>query len=236
MVYYLGDIHGNPLPAVSACRQMNMSSEDILVLLGDVGANYYGDERDARTKKSLAGLGPQILCIHGNHEMRPERIASYTSKIWQGGMVWYEPEYPRLLFAADGEMFDLEGIKHLSLGGAYSVDKFYRLARGYGWWEDEQPSEEIKAKAEQTLDQHGWTVDVVLSHTCPYRYEPREAFLPFIDQSLVDDSTEKWLDHIEEKLTYSHWFCGHWHIDKHIDKIHFLFHTVEGSPYAVGRE
>ena len=36
--------------------------------------SYYGDERDARTKKSLAKLGPKILCIHGNHEMRPESI------------------------------------------------------------------------------------------------------------------------------------------------------------------
>ena len=50
MVYYMGDIHGNPLPAVFACRQMNMTHEDTLVLLGDVGANYYGDERDTRTK------------------------------------------------------------------------------------------------------------------------------------------------------------------------------------------
>ena len=38
MVYYMGDIHGNPLPAVFACRQMNMTHEDTLVLLGDVGA------------------------------------------------------------------------------------------------------------------------------------------------------------------------------------------------------
>ena len=27
------------------------------------------------------------------------------------------------------------------------MDKFYRLKRGYGWWEDEQPSAEIKAYA-----------------------------------------------------------------------------------------
>lgn len=233
MVYYMGDIHGDPLPAAFVCRQMSMTSEDTLVLLGDVGANYYGDKRDLRTKRSLETLGPQVLCIHGNHEMRPENIASYSSKIWRGGLVWYEPEYPHLLFAADGEIFDLEGVRHLSIGGAYSVDKHYRLERGFGWWADEQPSDEIKAKVEQTLDQNDWKVDVVLSHTCPYRYEPHEAFLPFIDQSSVDDSTERWLDNIEEKLTYAHWFCGHWHIEKHIDKMHFLFHNVEPSPFAL---
>ena len=51
-----------------------------------------------------------------------------------------------------------------------------------------------------------------------------------IDQSTVDDSTEKWLEEIERKLKYGHWFCGHWHIDKHIDRIHFLFHSVEAAP------
>ena len=97
-----------------------------------------------------------------------------------------------------------------------------------GW--PEQPSQKIKDKVVQTLDTCGWQVDTVLSHTCPYPYEPREAFLPMIDQSTVDDSTEKWLEEIERKLKYGHWFCGHWHIDKHIDRMHFLFHSVEAAP------
>ena len=46
----------------------------------------------------------------------------------------------------------------------------------------------------------------------------------------MDDSTEKWLEEIERKLKYDHWFCGHWHIDKHIDRMHFLFHSVEAAP------
>ena len=58
------------------------------------------------------------------------------------------------------------------------------------------------------------------------KYEPVEVFLPFIDQSKVDKSTEKWLDSIEDKLEYKEWYCGHYHIDKDIDKIHFMFHTV----------
>ena len=82
----------------------------------------------------------------------------------------------------------------------------------------------------QTLDACGWQVDTVLSHTCPYQYEPQEAFLPMIDQSTVDDSTEKWLEEIERKLKYDHWFCGHWHIDKRVDRMHFLFHSVEAAP------
>ena len=36
-----------------------------------------------------------------------------------------------------------------------------------------------------------WQVDVVFSHTCPLKYEPVEVFLPGIDQSTVDKSTEE---------------------------------------------
>lgn len=70
-------------------------------------------------------------------------------------------------------------------------------------------------------------VDTVLSHTCPYKYIPREAFLPMINQDSVDDSTEKWLDNIESRLYYERWYCGHWHISKRVDKLHFLFHDFE---------
>lgn len=49
-------------------------------------------------------------------------------------------EYMRLM-----EKRTLEGLEYLVICGAYSVDKLYRLSRGYGWWGDEQPSDEIKA-------------------------------------------------------------------------------------------
>ena len=39
----------------------------------------------------------------------------------------------------------------------------------------------------------------------------------------VDNSAEEWLGRIEKKLTYQSWYCGHWHINKRIDKMHFLF-------------
>ena len=168
-----------------------------------------------------------IDCIHGNHEARPSTLAQYQLKEWKGGLVWYEKDYPNLLFAKDGEIFELEGLKHLVIGGAYSVDKFYRLAHGANWFPDEQPSKEIKVYVEKQIREKPF--DIVLSHTCPYKYEPTEVFLPMIDQDSVDASTEHWLDRIEEQIRYIAWFCGHWHIDKRIDRMHFLFHSFESN-------
>ena len=109
------------------------------------------------------------------------------------------------MFAKDGEIFDLNGKQTVVMGGAYSIDKEIRLAYGWGWWEDEQPSEEIKRYVEQQLEKFGWKVDVVLSHTTPLKYEPVEVLMSGVDQSRVDKSPEEWLTHIEEKLSYKNW-------------------------------
>lgn len=228
MVYVRGDIHGEWFHIGNAIDKYKIHPEDTIVILGDVGMNFYGNASgDAERKQKLNRLGVPIFCIYGNHEARPETIETYHEKKWQGGTVYIEDEYPNLLFAKDGEVYDLDGQKALVIGGAYSVDKPYRIQNGWKWFADEQPSAEIKARVEQKLEQLDWKVDVVLSHTCPMRYIPTEAFLSGIDQSAVDRSAEQWLDRIEEKLRYEAWYCGHWHINKRIDRIHFLFDSYE---------
>ena len=161
--------------------------------------------------------------------MRPESISSYKEISWHDGAVYIEEEFPNLLFAKDGEIYDLDSKKAIAIGGAYSVDKFYRLAKGMKWFADEQPSEETKMRVIGKLDTVNWNVDIVLTHTCPAKYIPTETFLPMIDQSTVDNSTEYWLDAIEDKLTYQKWYCGHWHIDKKIDKIRFIMDDLEAQ-------
>ena len=227
MVYYTGDIHGSFDAAFYLAAKIRPTRKDVIVLLGDVGANYYGGKEDASMKHFLNDLGTVFLCVHGNHEMRPENVAGYIEKRWRGGTVWVQPEYPNLLFAKDGEIYTINGIRYLVIGGAYSVDKYYRIKNGWGWWADEQPSEDIKKTVEQRVARRKF--DVILSHTCPFKYEPTEMFISHIDQKTVDDSTERWLDKIEESVDYRAWFCGHWHTDKRVDKMHFLFHGIESD-------
>lgn len=225
MVYITGDIHGSMFPIYKLFYTLNPTSEDVVVILGDVAANYDLNGRDRQFKKQMSRFQPTFFCIHGNHECRSQNIASYKEKQWNGGTVMYEEEFPNILFPVDGKIFMLAGMKCLVIGGAYSVDKYFRLQRGLNWWADEQPSDEIKRRVEEQLCNNH--IDVVFSHTCPYKYTPTECFLPGIDQSTVDNSTEHWLDTIEDKLDYKAWYCGHWHINKNIDKMHFLYHDVE---------
>ena len=43
-------------------------------------------------------------------------------------------------------------------------------------------------------------VDIILSHTCPLKYEPVESFKLKLDQSKIDKTMEKFLDVVEEKM------------------------------------
>jgi 3-oxoacid CoA-transferase subunit A len=218
-----GDTHGDFRRVGALCDKLKTTKEDVLIVLGDAGINYYGGKKDKKLKHELTELPITMFCIHGNHERRPESLGSYKEEKWCGGIVYLEPEYPNLMFAKDGEIYEINGKKCIVIGGAYSVDKHYRLSNNWGWWPDEQPTDDTKRRVEQQLDSASWRIDAVLSHTSPLKYEPREVFLSFIDDSEVDKSTEIWLDYVEDRLDYDHWYCGHYHTNKSIDKICFLF-------------
>lgn len=227
MIWVTGDTHGNFVRLDAFCRKKETVREDTIIILGDAGFNYHLDERDIR-KKEYAGTFPAtIFCIHGNHEARPQQIPTYLEGNYCGGRVLYEKAYPNILFAIDGEVYDFGGYSCIAIGGAYSVDKRYRLAHGWNWWPDEQPDSKIRGRVEEKLAAMGNKVDIVLSHTCPFRYQPVETFLPGIDQDKVDKNTELWLGEIEKRLDYRKWYCGHFHISKQVDRIRFMFEDYQ---------
>ena len=227
MIYVTGDTHGKFQRITDFCEHEKTSCEDIMIILGDAGINYNGWVLDREKKELLKTLPITLFCIHGNHEQRPDTIDSYAEKRWHGGIVYWEEDYPNLLFAKDGEIFDLDGKQTIVIGGAYSIDKMIRVIYGYRWWADEQPSDEIKRYVEEQLEKRNWKIDVILSHTVPLKYEPREMFMTGVDQSSVDKSTEEWLDWIEEKQEYQKWYCGHYHTEKKIGKVDMKYKEIE---------
>ena len=132
MIYITGDTHGEFGRIEAFCRRFGTGKEDVMVILGDAGINFSGGIRDMRKKEFLESLPITIFAIHGNHEQRPQAVGGYAEKVWRGGVVFQEEAYPSLLFAKDGEVFDLNGKKAIVIGGAYSIDKMVRLMYGYG--------------------------------------------------------------------------------------------------------
>lgn len=109
----------------------------------------------------------------------------------------------------------------------YSIDKYYRIRNGLPWFETEQPDEMIKEYVEQQLDKAKWNVDIVLSHTVPIKAEPVWAFIQGIDQSVVDKSTEKWLQKIYDKLDFTEWYAGHYHVESEECGIRIMYENYD---------
>ena len=226
MVYITGDTHGVFDRIEEFCARFKTTIYDIMIINGDAGINTIYPNRDRQIKEFLAELPITLFCVHGNHENRPEHIMSYRQSTFCGGRVWWDPEFPDMYFAVDGEVYDFGNIRTLVIGGAYSVDKPLRLAEGMMWFSDEQPSHEAKRNAEQNIAKYGARIGAVCTHTCPERYLPYEAFLSGIDQSTVDQSTEKWLDCIADLISPKVWYCSHFHINKVVDKTVFLYDSI----------
>lgn len=236
MIYITGDTHGDFSRIQKFCLDHGTHPDrDIMIILGDAGINYYLNWRDIVLKKFIATLPITLFCIHGNHEQRPQSIDTYSVMDFHGGKVYVESQYPNILFADDGCIYDFNGLKCLVAGGAYSVDKKIRLDRGLRWFDNEQPCVFTKEYVLRQCQDH--PIDVVLSHTCPKHILPVEAFLPGIDQSTVDQSTEEWLEEVFTSIYWkqlhplsSRWFCGHYHIDKSIHIFRFMFNDIMEFP------
>lgn len=135
------------------------------------------------------------------------------------GPVYQEPEFPNIRYLLDGGEYQFGPYSSLVIGGAYSVDKWYRLQQAAaknqsftGWFPDEQLYEnEMKAIQEKVK---GKKYSFVFTHTCPRSYEPTDLFLPMIDQSMVDKTMENWLDSIKDTFDWGVWCWAHFHQDR----------------------
>lgn len=252
-IFAVGDIHGYPYNLMRKLEKAKVTLGDLVILLGDACLNYFMDSRDDETKELLSRYPCTFLIVQGNHEKPAWHLDKYSARLWHNDFIYYEPQYPNLLFVGATGFFKINSKFFAVFGGAYSVDAKLRLpwaqvktarkilrnkelfsneeyeaAKRVAeekrfWFEDEQISAQDKKQAESYLDFLGWRgIDFVLSHTCPLKYVPTEVFLPSVDQSTVDNSTEEWLNKIEDKLQYNKWLCGHYHTSKEIDKLRIL--------------
>ena len=238
-VYITGDKHGDYGEVAMWCAARGTTKDDLLIVLGDNGVNYYGEHKDKRLKEYLEEIPITFFMIKGNHDQRPSRklyhIAPEDAHPLLCGTCLVEDDYPSLLFSAmyGGYQFRLEnGIwrKAFVLGGAYSVDKWYRLDmqasgyKNYRWFADEQMTSYEMREADEMMDSFG--PDIILSHTCPERYIPSDLLLRGIDQNMVDRTMERWMDRVEQSISYEKWYCGHWHTDRSVYGMRCMLHDI----------
>lgn len=235
-----GDKHGNVENLINLLLNYQRE-ETAVIVLGDLGINFWLNKTDQKKKEFIEAQKYYIYAVRGNHECRPQHLEN-IEVVWDDevhGNVYIEPQYPHIRYFMDYGIYTIGGYKCAVIGGAYSVDKWWRLERAgmteetnnpkkTGWFADECLTDKEMADAEKIFTEHGPYFDFVFTHTCPYKYQPRDMFLGFVDQSSVDDSMEKWMDKLTEQIQFDVWCFGHYHADR-IERPHIeqYFNDIE---------
>ena len=157
------------------------------------------------------------LFVDGNHE-NMDRLNSYPVEEWNGGKV--HKIRPSVIHLMRGQVFNINGKKIFTFGGASSHDKDSRK-EGKSWLSRELPSENEINVAIKNLTEANWKVDIVITHCAPSTIQ--RLINPSYDENILTD----FLDNVKEKLIFEKWYFGHYHIDKQIDKKLFaVFNSI----------
>ena len=236
-IFICGDLHQDKNPIRNFYNNHIKDTpkereENWIVCLGDFGALFFFDYRDRNFKRELHKYPFKYFVIRGNHEERASNRALLESDLWEEVEVFEntclrEARYPNIYYAKDeGGIYNIAGRKTLVIPGAYSVDKQYRIRNCWTWFPDEQMTEQERDDLERLAT--GQHFDLVLSHTAPYDKMPVDLFLSSIDQTLVDNSMEHWMQQLCNQITFNLHLWGHYHADR-IEAPHceMFMHEIE---------
>lgn len=174
---------------------------DILIIAGDFGYVWSNPLKNKVNLDILEKKNVITLFIDGNHE-NFAILNAFPTKQWNGGLV--HELRPNVLHLMRGEVYQIDGKTIAVMGGAKSIDKAYRIT-GKSWWKQEMPNKEEMDNLEHNLELVDWTVDYFISHT------PSTTILKEMNPRFKADKLTDFLDSIEEKLSYKHWYYGHMH-------------------------
>ena len=214
MIYVTGDLHGNfeRFKPKYFPEQARMTKQDIMICAGDFGGVWFGDSRDDETLDWLERLPFTLAFVCGNHE-NYDALERYPVAEWHGGKV--HRVRPHVLHLMRGQIYELEGYRFFTMGGARSHDADYRISH-LSWWQQELPSDEEYNEALQNLKRCSWQVDYILTHCAPTSIIRKSSRHTEADQ-LTD-----FLHDVQDKTDYRYWLFGHYHDNRMIDARHIL--------------
>ena len=219
-VYVVGDTHGS---TALGCEKLNtdnwpeqksLSSDDILIILGDFG--FIWEAEEDKTERWwlnwLLDKKATVCFLDGNHE-NFYRLNNFPVTQWNGGNVHIVKTRgdKNIYHLMRGEVFIINGLKLFVMGGAESTDKENRII-DVSWWKEEVPNNAEWYYADKKLAQHDNRVDYILTHTAPSKIITNMGLVGY-DKERVNDPTAKAFDTLVETVKFKQWHFGHFHQD-----------------------
>lgn len=169
-VMFAGDTHGNLSHLRYLIQVAVKERTHILFVLGDFG--YWEHQQTGaifldKLNKLAEDNGITVYFLDGNHDNRAELFNRHVTQDDQG----FTNVRPNIRYADRGHRWEWAGVRFIALGGAYSVDKEYRLLlerkskrrAGTLWF----PGEEMTDREMLDILKDETPVDIMLAHDKP---------------------------------------------------------------------
>ena len=147
MFYITGEIQVDFFELIDFCQENRTSKRDVLIVYGDGGLNCFDGKSKSQKKYEINGLPIKIFFIPGNQDSHENSFVGYQTKEWMGGTVYFETKYPNIIYAKEGEIYDLAGDKIIAFndesrlrGNDDSLGKWLTISmpeKGYGLFSKE---------------------------------------------------------------------------------------------------
>lgn len=222
MIFVTGDTHclrDTQKLFIFAKKHPELTKDDYMIIAGDFGFGLHPNS-------ALDDLIPYselpftVLFVDGNHE-NYDLLDKYPIEKWHGGKVQFLKK--DIIHLMRGQVYEIDGKKIFTFGGATSSDKEIRIRHGLGWWEKETPTYDEFTEALENLKMHGNKVDYIITHNCPEKdlYFSDIRFFSSHAQTCIENS---FLTSIDRVTDYKHWYFGHHHVDAEISDKHTVLY------------
>ena len=222
MIYITGDTHiPVDIAKLNSKRfpdQKNLSKNDLLIICGDFGGVWNNDNEEIYWRKWLEQKRFTTLFIDGNHE-NFKLLNEFEIVDFHGGKAHKISN--SIYHLMRGQIYEIDGKRIFTFGGASSHDKEYRT-KDKNWWEEELPSNQELETAISNFEANEWNVDCIITHCAPSSVQEK------ISLKYSKDILTDFFEEIKNKTTFTKWFFGHYHVDVEIDdKFYCVFNNIE---------
>lgn len=206
MIMVTGDLHAD-LTRFKNPLLKKLKKNDALIITGDFGCIWSGDDKEKKILKSLGKKKYNVLFVEGVHE-NYRLLTQYPTEEWCGGKVRVISGNLRQLMR--GQCYEIAGKKIFTFGGGQSEENnSYLEPDEESKWIAEIPTEEELEEGIRNLAENDNKVDFIIS------YEPSSKIAEFIEVgSMSRNHINTYLDRIQDSVEFSHWYFGKMHLNK----------------------
>lgn len=221
MIYITGDTHiPCDISKIKTKRfpaSKELSKNDFLIICGDFGGVWNNDSEELYWRKWLDRKNFTTLFVDGNHE-NFNLLNEFEIVNFHNGKAHKISE--SIYHLMRGQIYEIDGKRIFTFGGAASHDIEYRT-KDKNWWAEELPSESELIFAQKNLEAVDWKVDYIVTHCAPTSTQQ------MIAPSYGTNRLTNFFETIKERATYQAWYFGHYHTDRTVEERFFcLFNQI----------